>query len=684
LRLKIDRYWFGESASEVIKPLRDLVLNVELSDRLREEVQKWFSPAEFRRSLPEPQSHLRVEEREEKYPEKARTYAVPDRNWWFRLSKLFRKSLLEYLSNERNYTTLASEQLKSVSKENESRRVVYADLTTDEYRNGLDEFAEITKGLNGVIRSLYEPGFVVWGSSLTGFELAFLSLAYLSQILVHTDVLQEWLLPISLGVFVTATFALLYPALGWLLHRLTLDYDWSTENLAIEMVRGVVMAVLLGSGLYCAFLSIPSFAVTQTAEGLSSAWQQLIGRALIIGGATFVAFLLSEHAVVYVMEKLSKRFRFAYDETFTSVARVLVVVYVILFTSCAFVLGFGTQLGISSPDTVVIVYSVVGTLVTASIGYASRSSIESFFAGLMLRISPTFEVGDTVMLEDLPEKKLCRVVEIGLRTVRLYDISSNTEVSVPNSKLSGMVVSNISRPDLELRLQAPVMLRAGRDSTYGEDTLSIAERIMLDIAYQDPEVDQAALSEAEVKNLKSRVSIDVSWERLKRYHQDVDEIEISTAENATWNNQKAGPAVQTALNTMKAAREAYRVACRAKNEKDKLEAMKQVLECYHILCRTIDALAETRTWIKDDENFQKIDDELSREPVVHSQFGVAGNQTYITAILNVFVVHLQRRLEVENSMNKAILETLGPRGLLFTGTSTTGHTHNKPDLGANR
>jgi small-conductance mechanosensitive channel len=313
---------------------------------------------------------------------------------------------------------------------------------------------------------------------------------------------------------------------------------------------------------------------------------------------------------------------------------------------------------------------LAGTIITAVIGYASRDSIESFFAGVMLRVNPTFEVGDRIVIENLADKKICDVKEIGLRTVRLYDIMSNTEMFVPNKTLSDMVVTNVSRPDLELRVQVTVIIRSEKQKKPNEeDTLSMAERMLIDIAYREPEVDQAAVSDDEIKETKGRMSIEYAWNKLRALHKDVEMISISTAEQATWKSVNAVIAMDNALVNMKKARDDYRKAIGKEGKEKRLLAIEQIINSYHVLCRTVDSLAESRSWLKEDEFLHKIRDELSKEPVVSSKFGITASVEYVSATINLFALNMQRRIEVENRLNRAILDELGEAGLLCNNSS---------------
>jgi small-conductance mechanosensitive channel len=670
LRTDIDNFWFGEDPEKHIESLRDLVLNVDISPRLRSEAQNWFSPGEFKEKLPEPA------EKEVKQPEHVGSrqlpiqYTLPSRNWWWRLARLLRSAMKEFKLNETNYTTDSSLQLEAAKLSSGERRYVYADLQPEEFKECVQEFERMSRHVGGIITSLYRTNLAEWGPPILVLTVSLGLLVGLSYALAPSANVEHWLPTTVIGLYVIVVFLVLSPALGWALHQLTRDLDWSSGNLLAELVRGMVVLVLLGVGLYYFFASIPNYAVFGLSVWLGSTWEDRVGRALVIGGAAILAFVVTEDTVTYALERMSKRFKFAYDETFAMVSRLFVLGYVVLFASAAYVLGFAAELGISTPDTVVLIYTLVGTIITALIGYASRDSIESFFAGVMLRVNPTFEVGDRIIIEEMADKRICDVKEIGLRTVRLYDIMSNTEMFVPNKKLSDMVITNVSRPDLELRVQVTVMIRAGTDAKTSTDTLSLAERMLIDIAYQEPEVDQAAVSDEETRNTRGRLSIEAAWKRLTALHRDVAVLDILTAEDATWHRVKANEAMDTALQDMIDARSEYRSFGGKAGDEKRLAAIKKIIDSYHILCRTVDSLAESRSWLQNDELLHTIRDELSKEPIVSSKFGIVPRTDYVNATLNLFALNLQRRIEVENRLNEAILQRLSTAGLLYEDLSS--------------
>lgn len=78
------------------------------------------------------------------------------------------------------------------------------------------------------------------------------------------------------------------------------------------------------------------------------------------------------------------------------------------------------------------------------IGLALRSVILDLFMGLAMQLDRSFKIGDFVLLQ--PGNVMGRVIEIHWRTTWIYTNENNT-VTVPNSRIGEMLVTNFSSPD---------------------------------------------------------------------------------------------------------------------------------------------------------------------------------------------------------------------------------------------
>jgi small-conductance mechanosensitive channel len=110
----------------------------------------------------------------------------------------------------------------------------------------------------------------------------------------------------------------------------------------------------------------------------------------------------------------------------------------------------------------------IGSLAVA---LALQDTLSNFFAGLYVAVDKPVRVGDFIKLESGEEGY---VTDIGWRSARIRLLSSNT-VIIPNSKLSGSVITNYYLPDKEVGMA--VEGRVG----YGSD-LSRVEKVILETA----------------------------------------------------------------------------------------------------------------------------------------------------------------------------------------------------------
>ncbi|MDY6932308.1 MAG: mechanosensitive ion channel, partial [Halobacteriota archaeon] len=73
------------------------------------------------------------------------------------------------------------------------------------------------------------------------------------------------------------------------------------------------------------------------------------------------------------------------------------------------------------------------------------------------------------------------VRDIGLRSTRLYDVIDHAMITMPNSDVSNMKITNISMPDVKLKIRVPIGVAYGTD-------IELVKKILLEIAEEAPEV----------------------------------------------------------------------------------------------------------------------------------------------------------------------------------------------------
>lgn len=111
--------------------------------------------------------------------------------------------------------------------------------------------------------------------------------------------------------------------------------------------------------------------------------------------------------------------------------------------------GFGIDLG--------LFVGILGGL-SFIIAFAFQDILGNLFAGVYLLVGNPFKFGDFIQLGD---GKIYKVIDIGLRATELYDIDKHIVSFLPNSALAAGIVSNITKPNVEIKASINVGVAYG-------------------------------------------------------------------------------------------------------------------------------------------------------------------------------------------------------------------------------
>lgn len=568
---------------------------------------------------------------------------------WLRLLKLFNESVTTYSSKRKSLLDSGDLSTTTVSQKDYERNL------------------ENLKGLSSLTRSVITKQVTLNAFRLIKFPLLAAWIVCTNLAIVFGLGLSEflnWWIPFDLLISGIWLALLLRPELDYRVRFATQKVSITVENLLVSTLTTAPLATVVGVFAYESVQVMPASFKSDLSVTLVNLWGDPLSRILIVvSTASLLVFLLKD-ATLFILERWSERLSMKYDETFVSLTQWVAATYIAIIASAILVTSFHEQLGITSPETVLLPYLFAVTLLTGILGYASRETLENFFAGVMIRMNPPFQKGDRIILES---GELCDVREMGMRSVTLYNIQLNAEIYVPNRIASNMTVTNVSRPDLELRVQVPVNIRAVPGN------LAKAERILMDIAYSEPEVDQMIIDDTEFGSDKAiwnrernRFSIRDLLGNLRRIYPRVDNTKVATGEIVT-NKEGAmhlttfKDVVDEALTAISNGRKHYK---RATDEQARMSCIETIMKNCQNLSNAIYSVGENLPDIK--EELDALITELSKEPAVHSRPDLSPSGVpYMALKLNVFAFHLERRFEVEHKLNCAILDRLGSVGLLM-------------------
>lgn len=113
-----------------------------------------------------------------------------------------------------------------------------------------------------------------------------------------------------------------------------------------------------------------------------------------------------------------------------------------------------------------------------AVALAAQDTLSNMFSGFAMMVDQPFKLGDRIILDS---GELCEVKEIGLRSTRLYNVIDHAIITMPNSDVSNMKITNISAPDVKLKVRIPIGVGYGTD-------IDKVKQILLEIAEEAPDV----------------------------------------------------------------------------------------------------------------------------------------------------------------------------------------------------
>ena len=94
------------------------------------------------------------------------------------------------------------------------------------------------------------------------------------------------------------------------------------------------------------------------------------------------------------------------------------------------------------------------------IAFAAQDTLSNFFSGIHLLLDRPFKIGDVIYMEP---GNYWRVVNVGMRSTRLYSIFDNELVIMPNNTVANQKIINVVKPDAKIRKKIKVSVAYGTD-----------------------------------------------------------------------------------------------------------------------------------------------------------------------------------------------------------------------------
>lgn len=372
-------------------------------------------------------------------------------------------------------------------------------------------------------------------TSLLLFSVGFLAVNRFSAWLFGERVGLDWVGPVGFVVGGAFGTSLVYNGLQFLVRWFT-EKSWTDlDDIFVGITSGPLTVFIMAAAIYWSLTGLPWYFKFYAAEVWSALTSDIVRRIIFIVVTAWLAIFVFDRVVIYLLRRWAERTEQKYDDMFVRIFQVFGEFLIVAVTIGVILTNFQPQIKEATGgavDNILLPYSVLVSVFSAILGFASREAIENFFGGVLLQIDKPFEKGERLVLET---GEICDVREIGMRSTILYNVIENTEISIPNSVMAAQKITNVSRPDWQLRIQ--VRLAIPHDGY----SLGRAEEILLDIAYLEGEVDQLRVTRGELSpelERRNRKPVKEELKSLVQLYPQVMKTEISQIiGGGTFNNQ---------------------------------------------------------------------------------------------------------------------------------------------------
>lgn len=234
------------------------------------------------------------------------------------------------------------------------------------------------------------------------------------------------------------------------------------EDIVLAIARRPILLLTLGYG------ALHSLEVLGPSSGLMWTLERLY-RTLFVLVAAYVAWRIIKDVVVYYGEGWARKTESRADDIVVPIVNLLGPLVVVLAASLLAFPIWGIDV-----TSVLLGAGIIGLV----LGLALQDTVSNIFSGLTLLVDAPFGTGDLVVL---PDGKVCQVQRVGLRVTQLYYLEEHSLVYFPNKDLANAVITNVTKPSVDLKVSIPVSVG------YGSDLARVAE-VLTEIAAAHPGV----------------------------------------------------------------------------------------------------------------------------------------------------------------------------------------------------
>jgi len=264
-------------------------------------------------------------------------------------------------------------------------------------------------------------------------------------------------LPDNLQFLANIYVSFMATILAWLLIGIVLYFIFKrVAPLLAHWIPGeiddIIIRIFARPVLWLTFVfgSLNSLNVLNLAPELVQLCRRIFNSLLVLI-VSYLVWKLLHDVVFYYGREWVKKTESRLDDTLLPVVRLfgsIILIFVVMFVILAI---WGVN-----------IFSVLigAGILSLILGLALQDTLKNMFGGISLLVDAPFATGDVIMLGG---KEVFKVEAIGLRATQLYDLSKHASVYMPNGEITRSIITNITRPTIELRGAITIRVRSDSD-----------------------------------------------------------------------------------------------------------------------------------------------------------------------------------------------------------------------------
>jgi MscS family membrane protein len=228
------------------------------------------------------------------------------------------------------------------------------------------------------------------------------------------------------------------------LKALTKKTETELDDMIIEITAGPISAIILLQGIKAALeaLDLPYDYVISIERGY---------HIILILLITWMGYKIFKDVVIYYAKIYAEKTDTELDDVLIPLLEKVGAIAILVVGAIYIMSDFGIDLTL-----LIAGFGVMGVV----IGLAMQQTLGNLISGMFLLTDRPFKLGDTIKLDN---GDYCKVLEVGLRTTKLYRGSTHDIIVVPNSDIANKMVINVMQPDAKAQTSVKVGVAYGTD-----------------------------------------------------------------------------------------------------------------------------------------------------------------------------------------------------------------------------